>query len=57
MGFGGYLGGVMFDHAGDYLWSFHGAAIAGVINLVFLAAFACRIRRRRVALTGTIPAG
>jgi len=50
MGLGGYLGGVIFDFSGDYVWSFNAAAIAGVVNVVILTALFARVRRQRAAL-------
>ncbi len=46
MGFGGFLGGAGFDRTGDYRLAFALAVAAGIANLVVLACFAGRIRRR-----------
>lgn len=42
MGLGGYIGGVLFDSTGDYVWSFAVASIAGVVNLLILVLFNMR---------------
>jgi len=44
MGIGGWQGGLMFDHTGDYIWSFANGSIAGVINLTILFFFFLHIR-------------
>jgi hypothetical protein len=50
MGLGGYLGGVLFDRHGDYVWSFSFASGMGVINLLILLVFTMRIKRASNAL-------
>lgn len=50
MGLGGFQGGVLYDLAGDYRWSYNAAAIAGAINLSILSAFYLHLRRRTLAL-------
>lgn len=45
-GLGGWQGGVMFDLIADYQWTFANAAIAGVANLIVLAALWLTINRR-----------
>jgi MFS family permease len=47
MGLGGYLGGMLFDRYGDYVWSFSFASAMGVINLAILLLFTLRIQRAR----------
>ena len=38
MGIGSYQGGYFYDLTGSYAWSYGNAAIAGIVNLVILAA-------------------
>ena len=56
MGFGGFLGGWLFDLAGNYVIAFAVAALAGVFNLLIVAGLHVSIRRRRARLTGLRPA-
>ena len=46
MGFGAYVGGLLFDWSGSYLASFSVAAIAGVINLTILSTLFINLHRR-----------
>ncbi len=55
MGLGAYLGGVLFDLTGDYVWSFATASMAGVINLCILAMFHGR-RKQIVSRLAPAPA-
>ena len=48
MGFGAYVGGLLFDVTGNYFASFALAAAAGVVNLSILSALFMRLRRVRV---------
>lgn len=45
MGLGGWQGGYLFDHTGDYRASFALAALAGVVNLAILGALWLRLNR------------
>ena len=47
MGMGGFVGGVLYDQTGDYLWSYGWACAAGVINLIVLGVFWARIRGKQ----------
>lgn len=49
MGTGAWLGGAIFDYAGDYFWSYAAAAAGGVVNLLILAVFWFRLERARGA--------
>lgn len=53
---GGYQGGLFFDLMGNYGWAFTNAAIAGVINLVVVAALYIAITRRPEKPTGAATA-
>ena len=46
MGAGGFMGGYLFDLAGNYETSFVGAMLVGCVNLTILTLFALRIRRQ-----------
>lgn len=46
MGIGGSFGGVLYDWSGAYVASFGGAALAGMVNLMILAALFVRLRHR-----------
>ncbi len=46
MGFGSFIGGAGYDWAGNYRLAFALAVSAGIANLIVLALFAGRIRRR-----------
>jgi predicted MFS family arabinose efflux permease len=48
MAMGGYLGGVFFDHSGNYVNAFAFASAAGFINLFILFLFFMRARGRSV---------
>ena len=48
-GIGGYQGGIFFDLTGNYTVSYANAALAGVINLIIVAALYVTITRRRAA--------
>ena len=48
-GIGGYLGGVFFDHTGDYALTFAGAAMAGLVNLMIVGALYLTLSRRQPA--------
>lgn len=43
MGTGGYLGGLLFDMTGDYVWSFGQASLMGLLNVLVLIAFYLRV--------------
>lgn len=49
MGTGAWIGGAIFDYAGDYFWSYAAAAAAGVVNLLILGAFWLRLERAKGA--------
>ncbi len=44
MGMGGFVGGLLYDQTGAYVWSFGWASAAGVVNLIVLGAFWIRVR-------------
>lgn len=48
-GLGGWQGGYFYDLTGQYTWSYANAAIAGVFNLILLAALWLTINRRPMA--------
>ena len=54
MGFGAYMGGVLFDWTGSYATSFGVAAISGTINITILLLLAVRLRRLRPMPVGTL---
>jgi hypothetical protein len=43
MGFGGFIGGLLYDVGGSYFWSFAFATAMGCVNLVILSLFYLRI--------------
>ena len=43
MGLGGFFGGLIYDAAGGYTWSFAFAVLAGCVNLAILCGFYLRI--------------
>jgi MFS family permease len=49
-GIGGYQGGFFFDLSGDYSLAYANAALAGIINLIIVAALFYTIKRRTAAL-------
>jgi MFS family permease len=53
---GGYQGGLFFDLMGNYGWAFANAAIAGVANLIVVAALYVAITRRPETPTGAAAA-
>ncbi len=58
MGVGGYQGGYCFDLTGSYAVSFAGAALAGVVNLLLIAALALHLRwHRRIVVWLQVSAG
>lgn len=54
MGIGGYVGGVLFDVTGDYVWSYTAAGLAGFVNFAILCTFLLRIRGVRQVLERTM---
>lgn len=57
MGLGGYQAGYFYDLSGSYTLSYGNAALAGIVNLVIVAAlYAFRQRNRREELSMRVPA-
>lgn len=54
MGLGGVQGGYFFDLRGNYTQAFANAALAGVVNLIVLAALWFTLRRREAALVPAV---